>query len=250
MGVTAVSLAQLWRAAFCAAGIVCAAQVFAGDFSASLVAASDYVEHGLTRSLGRPMLRAKAGWYSDRGASLGIAATTLNLNPGPGPTHEVAAYAGQSWRIRESWRLGAALAHYDFGREPNPAFSYDYTEFKLSAEWRNLVKIEAGYSPDYSLFSSRGVASDRRAISYLGSVSFPATRRLTLVGGLGHYDLRDLFSAGYWFWSGGIEFVSSETSIALTVIDSDATARRLFGDRYAGRRLVAAITWRPPQLGR
>lgn len=244
-----MSLSQLWRAACCAAGMVGAAQVIAADFSASLVAATDYVEHGLTRSLGRPMLRAQASWYGDQGASLGIAATTLNLNPGPGPTHEVAAYARQSWRIRESWRLGAALAHYNFGREPNPAFSYDYTEFKLSAEWRNLVKVEAGYSPDYSLFSSRGAASERRAISYSGSLSIPATRRLSLVGGLGHYDLRDLFDTGYWFWSGGVEFVSSETSIALTVIDSDATAQRLFGDRYAGRRVVAAITWRPPRSG-
>ena len=227
---------MLRRAAFCTPGIARAAQAVAGDFSASFVADCNYAEHGLTRSLGRPMARAQVGWYGDEGASLRISATTHNLNPGHRPTHEIAAYARQSWRIRESWRFGATLACCDLGSEPSPAFSNDYTEFKLSAEWRNLIKIEARYSPHCSLFSSHGAASERRALSHRGSISVPATRRLTLVGAVGHYDLRDLFGTGYWFWSGRIELVGSETSIALTLIDSDGTAQHLFDDRYAGRR--------------
>ena len=244
-----MSWSQRGRAFFAVIAVAAATPCVAGEFSASLVAASDYVEHGLTRSLGRPSLRAAAGWYGERGFSLGVAAATLNLNSGPGPAHELAMYVRQSWRPHKDWHFGAALAYYDFGREPSRFFSYDYSELKLEAEWRELAKIEAGWSPDYSLFSARGVGRERRAVSYQGSLRYPATPRVSLAVGLGHYDLRDLFGTGYWFWSGGLELRRGPTSVAISYVGTDGTAQNLFRNG-AGGRVVAAIAWHPSGLGR
>jgi Bacterial protein of unknown function (Gcw_chp) len=240
---------QLGRVCLAVVAVTAGTPCVAGEFSASLVGASDYIEHGLTRSLGKPSLRVQAGWYGEHGFNVGAAATTLNLNAGPGPAHEFGLYVGQSWRPLKDWRFGASLAYYDFGREPSRFFSYDYSELKLEAEWRDLARIEAGWSPDYSLFSARGVARERRAVSYQGSLRYPATQRITLVGGLGHYDLRDLFGTGYWFWSGGIELVHRQTSIAVSYVGTDGTAHNLFRNGIAGRRVVAAIAWHPSGQG-
>jgi hypothetical protein len=243
--VAPVGCIQLGRAFFAIVAVTAVSPCGAGEFSASLVVASDYVEHGLTRSLGKPSLRAQAGWYGEHGFSLGASAATLNLNAAPGPTHELGLYARQSWRPLKDWRFGASLAYYDFGREPSRFFSYDYSELKLEAEWRDLAKIEAGWSPDYSLFSARGVARERSAVSYQGSLRYPATRRVTLVGGLGHYDLRDLFGTGYWFWSGGLELANRQTSVAISFVGTDGAARNLFRNGIAGNRLVVAVAWHP-----
>jgi uncharacterized protein (TIGR02001 family) len=218
----------------------------AADFSTSLVVASDYVAHGLTRSLGQASLQVQSDWYTDTGFGLGATATSLNLNSGPGPAREFGLYARQSWRAGRDWRLGVAYSRYNFERERSRFFTYDYSEWKASASWRDLARLEAGFSSDYSLFSSRGVAHRRDTWSYIGSLRFPATRKITLVGGIGHYDLQDLFGAGYWFWSTGVEYATRRTALAVSYVGSDKTAWRLFGDQQAGDRIVAAIAWRVP----
>ncbi len=215
----------------------------AGEFSAAVSASSDYVEHGLSRSRGDAVVRVHGAWALPRGITVGAAAGTLDLNPGRGPAHELGFYLGKQWALSDDWSLRLETARYEFGPNARRG-SYDYSELTTVVSYRRWLSASIGYSPDYSLFSRRGGASERSAINYAVTMRYPLKHGITLLTGAGHYDLTDLFGTGFWYWNAGAQLDLRKASFALSFIDTDRTAVGLFGSQTAGQRVSASIAVR------
>jgi uncharacterized protein (TIGR02001 family) len=216
---------------------------WAGELGVTVDVASDYVEHGLTRSQGKPVVRGLASWSFGDGWAFGAGAGTLNLNPGRGASREFSLYLAKRTALARDWSLHTEISHYNFGAD-TARFSYDYSEFSVALSYRELLSMSVGYSPDYSLFS-RGVrALERTAINSAIAAQYPALPWLTLTTGVGHYDLTDLFGKGFWYWSTAAQIDRGRSSFAVSFIDTDGTADFMFGPRLAGRRVVVSLAMR------
>jgi uncharacterized protein (TIGR02001 family) len=212
-------------------------------FEIDVAASSDYVVHGITRSRGKPVVQAQIGWTGDSGLMLGTWVSTLDLNPGRGPTREIDPYVAKRWLMGRDWSLRTDLTRYIFrpGIEQVP---YDYTELRGALTYRDLLDLAVSWSPDYSGYSWHGPASNRTMLTYEASAHFPATRWLGLNAGVGRRDLEDVFGVSYWYWSAGTEATFQRLSFALTYIDSSYAARELYTKEYAGSRVVATLSMR------
>ena len=208
-----------------------------------LAVSSDYVVHGVTRSQGDPIVQAQLGWTGDSGWSAGTWLSTMDLNPGPGPNHEIDPYLGKRWMLGRDWALRADLTRYIF-RPGLEEVAYDYTELRSALSFRDALEVAVGWSPDYSGFSWHGVAHERAMLTYEAAAHFPASRWLTLNAGLGRRDLQDVYGASYWYWSAGTETSFQRWSLALAYIGTSHEALDLYGSRYAGNRLVATLALR------
>jgi uncharacterized protein (TIGR02001 family) len=233
----------------CQSGAVLAA---AYDFSAldpsrlnlDVAVSSDYVVHGVTRSQGNPIVQAQLGWVGGRsGWTAGVWLSTLDLNPGPGPRHEVDPYIGKRWALDRNWSLRTYLTRYMF--RPHAArVGYDYTELQSALSFRDTIEVGMTWSPDYSGYSLRGVGRDGAMLTYEASARFPATRWLSLNAGVGRRDLQAVYRAGYWYWSAGAETAFNRMSFAVSYIGTSQAAIDLYGAEYAGDRMVATIALR------
>jgi len=211
-------------------------------FGLDVAASSDYVVYGITRSHARPIGQAQLAWTTESGWTAGTWISSLGFE-GEGPRFEIDPYIGKRWVLARDWSLRMDLSRYLF-RPANGWVSYDYTELRSAASYRDMLELAVAYSPDYSVHSSRGLARDQAALVYEASARFPATRWLSLNAGAGHRDLRSAFGTGYWYWSAGAETAFHRLSFALTYIGTSATARYLYGSEYAGDRLVATAALR------
>ena len=216
--------------------------VAAAEADHSLALVSDYVVHGLTRSLGDSAVQAAAGASWDTGWSVGASASTANLNPGPGADREYTVSIGYRHAFRPDLTTDVQLTRYIYPGDL-PILRYDYTELRAATSWRDAVELALSVVPDASLYSSAGLARHRLLWRAELTGSQPLGRRFLLTAGLGYTDLRELAYTGYWYGSCGLQWRSRHLTASVTFIDTDQTARRLFGGLMAGRRWVGAIVW-------
>jgi uncharacterized protein (TIGR02001 family) len=195
--------------------------------SAYAAVATEYVEHGLSRSQGEAIVKARLGIASESGWSAAVAASTLDFNPGRGPAHEFDFYLAKVVELQPDWSIAATLASYDFGPS-SPAASYDYNEASLSVAWRETLEFAVQYSPDYTSFSRRGIWRDQNAWNFTGSLRYPLRTGLELSTGVGYRDLQSGLGVAYWYWSAGGVLTRGRFSLALSYINSDSTARAEF----------------------
>jgi uncharacterized protein (TIGR02001 family) len=214
------------------------------EWGASVSVGSDYVVHGLSRSRGRPVVKASGGAAWGRGWSATVGASTMDLNPGRGPSRELSLYLGRSIELDDAteWRLLLSGAIYEYATDTQS--NYDYIEASAALTWRERLHLRAQYSPDYSILTLRGPASEFS--TWTGEVGWqqPIVAGLTLTAAAGFYDLEAGTGRGFWFWSAGGVWSRGRLSAAVTLTDVDGTALNLLGPRFARTRLAAAIAWR------
>jgi uncharacterized protein (TIGR02001 family) len=211
--------------------------------SASLGVASEYVVHGLARSLGEPVVTGSLGFGFGEGWLVAARASTMNLNVGPGPSRELGLYLGHNRVISEDWELGGSIARYEYWR--NTEFlPYDYTEATLEATWRSQVRVRLQYSPDYSLISRSGPA--REFDTWTGELQFnyPLDPGLSLAAAVGYYDLSAGFGQGYFFWSCGVVRARGRVTLALNYVGVDHAAKTMFNPAYTRDRFIATLALR------
>jgi uncharacterized protein (TIGR02001 family) len=208
------------------------------NFDVSL--SSDYVVHGITRSQGKPVAQAQLGWTGESGFMLGTWLSTVDLNPGRGPTRELDPYIAKRWALSPDWSLRTDVTRYMF-RPSLDLVRYDYTELRGALAFRDVLDVAVSWSPDYSGFSWHGPARDRTMLTYEVSGHLPATRWIGLNAGVGRRDLHDAFGLGYWYWSAGTEANFDRVSFAVTWIGTSYGATELYGSEYAGNRVVATV---------
>jgi uncharacterized protein (TIGR02001 family) len=212
----------------------------AGGVDAALSIGSDFVVRGETRSRGEPVIQAHLGGHHDSGWSLGLMASTVDINPGPGPSRELDVSLAKSWPLGPDWSLRGSVTHYAFA-DNNPELSYDYTEITAGASFRDRVELSASYSPEYADFTLRGIRREQPVLAYDALVRLPLSAGLQLHAGAGYFDLDRLVGAGYWYWSTGAEVALARTMLAVQYIDTDHTASALLGAAGTGSRVVITL---------
>jgi uncharacterized protein (TIGR02001 family) len=209
-------------------------------FNVDMAVSSDYVVHGITRSRGKPVVQAQLGWTGETGWMAGAWLSTIDLNPGRGPSREMDPYLAKRWTLSQDWSLRTDLTRYMF-RPRSDYLSYDYTELRSALSFRDILDLAVSWAPDYSGHSWHGIANERTMLTYEASAHVPATRWLGLNAGIGRRDLQDAFGSSYWYWSAGTEANFERVSLAVTWIGSSYGARELYGSEYAGNRVVATV---------
>ncbi len=222
--------------------VLSAGAAHAAQTSLSLGVVSAYVARGLTRSLGDPAAQAAAGVSWDAGWSLGVMASTANLNPGPGVSAEYTASVAWRRAVHPDLTLDLQLSRYVYPGDL-AVISYDYTELRAALAVRDAVELAVSVSPDASAYSSEGIARHRLLWRAELAGSHPLARRLFLIAGLGFTDLGALTDTGYWYGNLGLQWQGRRLTASVSVIDTDRTAQRLFGGSMAGRRVIGAIVW-------
>jgi uncharacterized protein (TIGR02001 family) len=211
--------------------------------SLSLGVASEYVVHGLARSLGEPVVNGQFAYGLGKGWLASASATTLNLNTGPGPTRELTLYLGHRQALSEDWDLGGSIARYQFWK--NTAYlPYDYSEATLDLTWRSMMRVRVQYSPSYSLVSRRGPARDFQTWTSELQLDYPLRPGLGLTAAVGYYDLTAGPGQGYYFWTLGALASRGRVSLALNYVGVDHTAKTMFNPQFTRDRLIASLAIR------
>jgi uncharacterized protein (TIGR02001 family) len=213
-----------------------------GTYGGHVAATTDYVLRGVSQTRGAPALQADLYCTTANGWFAGAWASTIDPNPGAGATLELNAYAGRSWAAGESWNARLTAVHYAY---PNAdaGLRYDYDELTASLAFRDRLSASIAWSPNTSRYSRYYVASDRTALTYDLVGQWPLGRALAVNGGIGYYDLDDLFDTGYAYWSAGLAWNRPHLQFEFGYYASAAKAEELFGYESTGKRWALTVTW-------
>jgi uncharacterized protein (TIGR02001 family) len=204
--------------------------------------ASDYVVHGISRSLGDAVAQGSFGVSWRNGSSVGLWASTANLNPGRGATQEYAPYLAHRFALYPDVTLDLQLSRYLYPHDL--AFlRYDYTELRAALSWRDLLEVVWAGTPDFSVFTSRGVGRDRFMWRTEVASRYPFGAHLSMNLGVGYAGMQELVGTGYWYGSLGVAWRWRTLTASVALIETDDTARRLFSDARAGSRVAGALIW-------
>ena len=217
-----------------------------GAAGGHVAATTDYVFRGMSQTRGAPALQGDFHYEWASGWFLGAWTSTVDLNPGPGPTLELNAYAGRSWPVSPAWAARITAVHYGYPGDM-PALSYDYDELAGSLSFRDRLVASIAWSPNTSRYSGYGAAHDGTALSYDLVGQWPLWAGLSAVGGAGYYDLEDLFGTGYGYWSLGLTWAIRRLQFELGYFSTADRATELFGPETTGQRWSLTASWRFPR---
>lgn len=220
----------------------CAAQ--AGDrWGGSVALTTDYIYRGVSQSGGQPAIQGGVHIQLPPGWSAGLWGSSVDLNRGAGATYEIDLHAAHAWSLGEHWSARLGITQYMYPND-TAELDYDYEELTASISYQQRVTATLAWSPSISRYGGGAIARDRRATSYELTLLQPLGPRWSVCLGAGHYDLRELFGEGYWFWNAGLTFTWDALQVDLSHIGADETAEDLFGYQASGSRWTAALSWR------
>jgi uncharacterized protein (TIGR02001 family) len=209
----------------------------------SVAITTDYIYRGISQTNERPAAQAGVQIHSPSGWNAGAWGSSVDFGNGAGTAYELDLHAGYAWSLNPNWSAQVGMVHYAYLHDGDTG--YDYDEVIASVSFQQRVTASVAWSWNTSRRSiSRPAAWERQALAYELSLLQPLHPRWSLSGGVGYYDLQDLFDAGYWFWSTGLTFSWQGMQVDLLHIDTTSTATRLFGPQVTGGRWTAALSWR------
>ncbi len=241
---TLVANRGLLRRLVPAALVAAAPSLHAEGWGGSVGVSSDYVYRGLTQSDNQPAgqldlhYNAPSGWFA------GLWTSSVKRSPYDSTSAEFDPYLGYQWRLAQAWSARLEAVHHDYPWN-NPGRHYNYEELSGTLAYTDRVFATVAFSPDTSVETRReGQVSGRAALSYDLALHQPLLQGFSADAGLGYYDLRWAVDQGYVYWNAGLGWDRGRLHLALSWIDTDNTARHLFYDDVAVRRLVAGALWR------
>jgi uncharacterized protein (TIGR02001 family) len=224
--------------------LLAAADAFAQRWHAVLGAATDEVWRGVSQTRGHAAAQAgfsisgSSGWYA--GAWTSIPLEQPSAEPRLTADFELDLFAGYRRMLGDLWSLDTTLVRYSYPGDGR-ALEYNHTELMITLDYAGRVSATAAVSPDTSLYTARGPASDRTAIAWELAFVHPLVRGLSLTGGAGYYDVSDLFATGYVYWNAGFSWEADRIAVDLTYIATDAKGRMLFETRADPRTVVSLL---------
>lgn len=207
----------------------------------SLALLSDSVYRGVSQTRGQPALHA--GAYRELGSrwSVGVGLSTIDPGTWVDASFELNGSISHLWVFGEDWSANAAYVYYLY---PDARSEYEYQEWIGSLTFRSRLTATIAFSPNISVYSYGYMTSEEPAVSYELSTVHPFGEHWSAVAGIGYYDLHEVVGAGYLYWSAGLLFSWRSFQLDVLRIDTDSTARQLFGSDRAGGRWSAALMWK------
>lgn len=209
---------------------------------AAIGAVSDYVVHGVSRSLGDPAVQAELAFAGRRGMAVGLWASSANLNPGPGSTQEYGLFLAQRFQAGMDFSVDLSAFRYEYPRDAT-GLAYAYTQLRAALSYRETLELAVAHSPDWSVFTRYGAARNRAATWIELSASWPLSARASITGGVGYADLRRHADTGYGYYSAGLEWRYRRFVFGLGFVGAGSRGKAIFGPTRAGDRLVGSVIW-------
>ena len=214
----------------------------ADEWGGTVSLVSDYVFRGVTQTRGGEALQADMHWQGDGGWLAGAWVSTVDPNPGPGPTVEVNLYAGVARELAEDWVARILAIHYAYPNDTTP-LRWDYDEVAASLAFRDRVAATIAWSPNYSSFGAGEFVEDRTTMSYELSAQLPFRQRWLATVGAGYQDLDNLFGTGYVFWNCALTYDSTPWQLTLARFGTSERATYLYGSEATQDRWSLGLQW-------
>ncbi len=208
----------------------------------SAVLTSDYRLRGVSQSDSSAAIQADVHYDSPRGWLAGIWASTVRLYGEQNETVELNAFLGYRWALSSDWHAKLMVSHYAHPWD-SIAKLYDYDDVTAGTAWRDRLFFTVTWSPNSSIFSSRGARFDRSSLAYDATARVPLGARLSGVAGIGYYDLSELVGTGYWYGSAGLVYDLHRLHFDVSRIQTSAAAKELFYGDIAENRWIATVMW-------
>lgn len=214
-----------------------------GTLGGLVAVTTDYVFRGLSQTRGDPALQAGLQYRMEGGWFAGAWGSTIDLNRGEGATVELNLFGGRAWQIDPGWETRLTAVHYAYPNDTG-RLRYDYDELMMSIAWRDAIVANFAWSPNTSRYSRYGKATRERALAIDLVGRWSLHENWAVFGGLGHYDLEDLFGTSYQFGSLGIAGSLRPVDVQLAYHFTSDRAKHLFGQEVAGARWSLTATLR------
>ncbi len=196
---------------------------------AEVTVTSDYVFRGYSRSEGDPALQAGLRYRHRSGFFVGGWASTVRIAydefmEDPRRT-EVRGSTGYARSVGQNWFWNALVVRYEF---PGSADRTDtsYTEFQVSAQYRELVSTTIAYTSSYLGRDGSGLFGEVTA-------GYPLPFNLDLSVGIGYAEL-DPSSASYFYGHAEFGRTFGPISVNLGYYDSDGARIPPWGEVVDG----------------
>jgi uncharacterized protein (TIGR02001 family) len=209
----------------------------------SVGATSDFVFRGLSLTRGKPAVQASLDVEFPKEFYVGAFTATADPNPGPSPPVELDAWAGRYWRVSETLSADVRISEYTYPDDPRHV-SYDRTEFTGTLGWRNQLFVAAIYSPDTKAIGPAPGYRNGSAWALELSGRKPLNDRWALSGGIGHYDLDEVYGISYNYWNATVTATLASFELQLAYLGVDDQAERHFASRSTGDRIAFTALWR------
>ena len=214
-----------------------------GPWSASLALTTDYVLRGVSQSYGGAALQGGVNYQSSSGWFAGGWASNVDPYPFYANAGELNFYAGYDWALGRDWSARASVTHYLYVLDPRRR-PYDYDELSMTFGYQDRLAATVSYQPNAIRYVTLGYRKNKPAMSYELTGRLPLRWNLSVTGGVGYYDLQQLYGLGYWSGSAGISYTRGHLELGASRFFSDATVRQLFDEGTADGRWVASAVWR------
>lgn len=218
----------------------------ATDWFATGAVATDYVQRGVSQTLGDAVVQCAINVVHDSGLWVGAFASNVDYIEDrfmfdDGVDVEVDYALGFGRDLNTTWSIDVALTFY---RYPGARsfIDYDYRELRVAADYHGLVTGSVSYSDDYSGYYKGGFAANGPAVFYELSTSGPIAGGLSWNAAAGHADIDRVVGTNYQYWRLGLSIETGRFAFDAGWFASDGDGRRVYGDSEAGSRFVVGAS--------
>jgi uncharacterized protein (TIGR02001 family) len=214
-----------------------AADVWGG----SLDLTSDYLVRGVSRSDDHAAIQGDVHYLSAAGFVAGLFASSARIAQHVGTGLELDGFAGFTWNAGGDWHGKLLLDHYAYVWDGH-GVAYDYDEINVDVSYQDWLGLGLVYSPDFPrIVRYHGITRNPSESADL-NLQAPPLKGLVAAAGVGYSHLDGPDSAGYVYWSIGLNYHLAPVYLALTVIGTSG-AKTSFYDEAAHNRLVGTLSW-------
>jgi len=224
-------LPVLFAAATAGALLLLGGTAQAADISGSAALTTDYVWRGSTQSNGDPAVQAGLKLAGASGLYGSVWGSSVHFPAVPDASAEVDLTVGWGRALAKDWAVDVNVLRYVYPGTQG----LDWNEVNASATFRQNLWLSVGHSSNALALRHSGTYVQLGGKHAFGD-------RFRLEGGVGHYALTDAAVNGYSHaWASGVWTLHGPTELRATLHTTDANAKRLFGDDFAGRRAEIAL---------
>lgn len=217
------------------------------ELVASLAYTTDYVHRGLTQSSGNPAVQGGVGLRLPQGLYFQTWMSSVDISRlgpdfGDGSGFELDLVTGYGRPVTSDLRWDLNIGRYIYFAD-HRKLDYNYTEFAGSMSFRDRVRVSLAWSPEVTDHTRRVVPELLRGPRTVAEISgeWPLRRWLSLAGGFGYNDSREVSDVTYTFWSAGANLRWQRYSLALAHYATDTDARERWADGRAADRFAATL---------
>lgn len=216
-----------------------ASRATAAEVSGNATLTSDYVWRGSTQTHGDPAVQAGFKLAGDAGFYASVWGSNVEFAPETHASSELDFTVGWGKSLGDDWAVDANVLHY---RYPSTTVDLNWTELNGTLTYKGNYWLSAGYSNEALGYDASGTYAQ------LGA-KFPVNDRLRFEAAVAHYFLDDGVVAedGYShgqlsaIWAFKAPASKANVEARLTAHATDSSAKRIFGDDFAGSRIEAAL---------